>query len=281
MTAIDSYRRGSLSFDVDDSAGGGELVVLLHGFPQTRRMWRSVTPALLDAGFRVIAPDQRGYSPGARPRRRRDYVLAELAADVVALADTVGVERFHVVGHDWGGAVAWQLGATRPERLRSLSVLSTPHPAAMLRAVLRSDQFLKSWYMLSFQPPVIPERFLRSAAGQRFFAKQLSGSGLPAEEVAECLDLIRSDAATAMLNWYRALPLAKPGGPGRVSVPTLYVWGEKDLALGRAAAELTRRWVSGPYTFEVLPDANHWLVSEAPEAVTAAILRRLRGPLTA
>ena len=281
MATIGSYRRGALSFDVDDSGGDGPLVVLLHGFPQTRRMWRSVTPALVEAGYRVIAPDQRGYSPGARPRRRRDYVPAELAADVLALADSVGAERFHVVGHDWGGVVAWQLGATCPQRLHSVSVLSTPHPAAMARAMLRSNQLLKSWYMLSFQIPVVTERFLRSGHGQRFFAEQLRGSGLPADEVAESLELVRSEAATPALNWYRALLVTRPGGPGPVSVPTLFLWGAKDLALGRTAAALTRQWVTGTYTFCELTDANHWMVSEEPDAVTAAVLDHVRSVLSA
>lgn len=277
MAAIASYRRDQWIFDVDDSGGDGELVVLLHGFPQTRRMWDAVTPTLVAAGYRVIAPDQRGYSPGARPAARRDYALDELAADVVAIADTLGVERFHVVGHDWGGAVAWQLGATAGDRLHSCSVLATPHPTAMVSSLARSSQLLHSWYMLAFQPPWIPERFLRSRVGQRFLARQLGGSGLPPDEVAESQRLLRSGAAGPALNWYRALPFGAASGPGRVAVRTLYLYGARDFALGPTAARLTGKWVSGRYTFEVLPDAGHWLVEESPELVAAALVRNFSG----
>ena len=129
--------------------GDGEPVVLLHGFPQHAGSWGQVAPALAEAGYRAVALDQRGYSPGARPTGRRPYVLAEAAADVLALLDALGADRAHVVGHDWGGVVGWRLAATAPDRLRTLTSVSTPHPRALVRSLLTSDQALRSWYMAS------------------------------------------------------------------------------------------------------------------------------------
>lgn len=273
--ALTSVSVDGLRFDLDDSGGDGDLVVLLHGFPQSRTMWHPVTPLLVEAGYRVFAPDQRGYSPGARPRRRRDYTLPLLAADALAVVDAAGVDRFHVVGHDWGGAVAWQLGATRPDRLRSLTVLSTPHPTAMLRSLTRSRQLLQSWYMLAFQPPWLPEQFLASSVGQRYLRSSLASSGMADDQVEESLALLSGPAAPTMLNWYRALLLGGPRGPGKVTVPTLYVHGREDFALGRVAAELTADLVTGPYRFESIPGAGHWLVDDDAPAVARLILEHL------
>jgi pimeloyl-ACP methyl ester carboxylesterase len=133
------------TLDVDEAGpADGPLVVLLHGFPQTAASWDQVLPALAAAGFRVVAPAQRGYSPAARPMSSRDYGIEALAADVLAVADHLGASRFSVVGHDWGGAVAWWLGATAPERVQTVTSLATPHPAAMARVALRSTQVLRS-----------------------------------------------------------------------------------------------------------------------------------------
>ena len=163
--ALTSYRNDGLTFEVDDSGGDGEVVVLLHGFPQSRTSWSKLTPHLVQAGYRVLAPDQRGYSPGARPKRRRDYAIDLLVADIVALADNAGARRFHVVGHDWGGGAAWALAERHPERLLSMTSLSTPHPRAMVAAMVRSNQALKSWYMLAFQLPWLPEAAISSKRG--------------------------------------------------------------------------------------------------------------------
>ncbi|MEI2639114.1 MAG: alpha/beta fold hydrolase [Microthrixaceae bacterium] len=186
--SLTSYRHDGCLFDVDDSGGGGdgqnggnvETVILLHGFPQSRTSWRELTPQLVDRGYRVIAPDQRGYSPGARPRRRRDYTLDKLAGDVIALADAADVERFHVVGHDWGGAVAWALGANHSDRVASVTSLSTPHPQAMISSLMSSDQLLRSWYMLYFQLPVVPELMVTNPILAGRFKSMLLSSGLPA-----------------------------------------------------------------------------------------------------
>ncbi|MGL4299319.1 MAG: alpha/beta fold hydrolase, partial [Candidatus Neomicrothrix subdominans] len=163
--ALTSYRNDGLTFEVDDSGGAAEAVVLLHGFPQTRTSWAGLTPHLVGAGYRVLAPDQRGYSPGARPKRRRDYAIGRLVGDVLALADAAGLKRFHVLGHDWGGGAGWALAEAHPERLLSLTSLSTPHPRAMAASMVRSNQALKSWYMLAFQLPWLPEAIIESNAG--------------------------------------------------------------------------------------------------------------------
>lgn len=256
MTPLTRYEHAGLTFDVDDSGGEGDVVILLHGFPQSKSSWHRVAPVLAEAGYRVLAPDQRGYSPGARPRRRRDYALAHLVGDVVALADAAGAQRFHVVGHDWGGAVAWGLGASQPERVASLASLSTPHPRAMAASLVRSTQLLRSWYMLAFQVPALPERLLSRGGRMR---KELASSGLPPEQVEESVRLMAGGAARGALGWYRALPFGSPSLAADVTVPALYVYGAQDFALGRKAADLTGSHVTGPYRYEVLEDVGHWI----------------------
>src|SRR5205814_3021424 len=137
--------------------GDGEVIVLLHGYPETKESWDGVIPGLVDGGYRVLAPDQRGYSRRARPKGRRAYGSEHLVGDVLALADAAGAERFHVVGHDWGGAVAWYCAMWHPERVKTMTSLATPHPSAFVRSLLTSTQLLHSWYFLLYQLPAIPE----------------------------------------------------------------------------------------------------------------------------
>jgi pimeloyl-ACP methyl ester carboxylesterase len=245
-----------------------DTVILLHGFPESKESWREVTPLLEAAGYRVLAPNQRGYAPDARPRRRRDYTLDKLAGDVLGLADASGVDRFHVVGHDWGGGVAWYLGANHADRVITLTSLATPHPRAMVKSLLRGQLF-KSWYMLAFQLPVLPELALRGP----LFRRQLVASGLPEEYVDDYLALLREPgAARGALNWYRAVPFSPPNGVGDVSVPTMYIYGTDDVALGRAAADATGDYVKGPYRYEVMEGVSHWIPEEIPELVASMLL---------
>jgi pimeloyl-ACP methyl ester carboxylesterase len=276
---VEHFTRNGLTFDVTDvGPADAEAVVLLHGYPQSSASWRSISPHLVAAGYRVLAPDQRGYSPGARPQGRRAYVMSELVADVLALADQAGVDGFHVVGHDWGGAVAWALATDHADRLRTLTVLSTPHPRAFLRSAMTSGQALRSWYMGLFQIPRLPE-WLTLAGDGRVARSAMRRSGLSEERAREYLDAMKKPGAlTGALNWYRALPYeatavrdAKP-----IEVPTLYVWSTEDVALGRKAAELTGRFVSGPYRFEVLEGVPHWIPEEAPDEVVRLLLAHLR-----
>jgi pimeloyl-ACP methyl ester carboxylesterase len=172
---LSGFRRGRLSFDVSDSGPlDGPVVLLLHGFPGSRRTWDAVTLLLEAGGARVVAFDQRGYSPGARPRHRRSYRAAALAEDALALVDALDADRVHVVGHDWGGFLAWRLASVAPHRLRSVTVLSTPHPRALTRSLLSSRQAVRSLYMGFFQLPGLPEALLRPR-----LARLLVASGLP------------------------------------------------------------------------------------------------------
>jgi pimeloyl-ACP methyl ester carboxylesterase len=268
---MDHFARNGLTFAVaDEGPAGGEAVVLLHGWPQNGSAFAEVVPLLHASGLRTLVPVQRGYTAAARPRDRRAYRTEETAADVLALLDAAGLAQAHVVGHDWGGAQAWALGAWHPERVSSLTVLSTPHPAAMAAALVSGGQALRSWYMGLFQLPVLPELLV-----SRSLRRTLAGSGLPAEYVDRYVAAMAEPGAlTGSLNWYRGLPFSARPAVGRVGVPTTYVWGRHDFALGRPAAEGTAGYVRAPYRFVEL-DAGHWLPETNPEDVAEAVLARI------
>jgi pimeloyl-ACP methyl ester carboxylesterase len=249
----------------------GEVVLLLHGFPQTSWSWRGVWPALADAGFRVVAPDQRGYSPDARPVGVEHYRMTSLVADAVAILDAVGADQAHVVGHDWGAAVAWQLAARHPERVRTLTAVSVPHPVAFVEA-LRSDpdQRARSRYMKDWQDPGAEQRLLDGGLDQVF-------GGIPTVDAQRYLDHLRQPGAlTAALSWYRAQSLADLDGFGPITSPTLHVWSDGDAALGPAAAHATAQHVDGPYRFEVLNGISHWVPEQAPDDLSRLLLEHLR-----
>nr|WP_294693816.1 alpha/beta fold hydrolase [uncultured Friedmanniella sp.] len=270
---LSRFTSDGLVFDVHDEGPlDGPVVVALHGFPQTAACWSSVIPRLVQAGYRVLAPDQRGYSPGARPREVRAYAMRSLCADVLALADAAGVDRFHLLGHDWGASVGWVLAGRFPGRVRTLSAVSVPHPAALARA-LSGTQALRSWYIAMFQVPGLAERLFAARDGA-LVRRLLAGSGMADPEPSVRLLTDRS-AATATLNWYRALRLRGGLTAGRTSVPTLYVWSDGDVALGRRAAEATADYVRGPYRFEVLAGVSHWVPEERPAELAALVLDHL------
>ena len=221
---ITTYSRDGLRFDVTDEGPlGGDVVVLLHGFPTDRTSWDRVAARLHEAGLRTLAPDQRGYSPAACPPDRDAYRLDELVADVVGLIEASGRERVHLVGHDWGGALAWLVAGNHPTRIASLTVLSTPHPAAMSRAWRSgTEQKRKSWYMAAFQVPRLPERALAAR-----FDRLMARSGLPAADRSRyAVRLGHAEALTGPINWYRA---ARHSG-----VAAHRVDGADDLRLGLA-----------------------------------------------
>lgn len=233
LSGMEQYRRDDLVFDVRDAGPpDGPVVVLLHGFPQRNTCWDAVVERLTAQGYRCLAPNQRGYSPGARPMRRRDYRIPELVADVGALIDASGAERVHLVGHDWGAAVAWSVAAEMPDRLATVTPVSVPHPAAFLKAIATSRQGLASWYMYFFQLPWVPERVMLSGGGGVAKASLTRMRQNPALAERDVAAMREPGALTAGLNWYRAMPLMDPRATGgKITVPTMFVWSDDDPAL--------------------------------------------------
>jgi pimeloyl-ACP methyl ester carboxylesterase len=266
---------GELAFEARaDGPEDGELVLLLHGFPQTSFSWRYQLPVLAGAGYRAVAPDQRGYSPRARPADLTSYRAERYVEDVIGLGDALGADRFHLVGHDFGGFVAWDVASLHPERLSTLSVVSTPHPAPMAKSILEGgEQRERSSYMLFFRSPEAEAFFLdNDAAGLRSLYE---ATGL--SEVDEYVRVLTQPGAmTAALNWYRAVDRSTAMAMRPITTPTLYVWSTNDPALGREAAEATATHVTGPYRFEVLEGVSHWIPEEAPDALNALLLEHLR-----
>jgi pimeloyl-ACP methyl ester carboxylesterase len=266
---METFTNDGYRFEVTDRGPAeGEAVVLLHGFPESRNAWDEVIPLLVHAGYRVLAPNQRGYSRGARPRQRRAYTLDKLSGDIVAMLDQAGVTRAHIVGHDWGGGVAWDLAANHAERVLTVTSLATPHPRAMVKAATRGTQGLKSFYMFLFQLPRLPELSFRSGMW-----RAMERSGLPKRYIESYRALFdEPGAAQGALNWYRALPFGSPNGVGPVAVPTLYIYGTEDVALGRKAADLTGDYVTGPYRYEIFEGISHWIPEEVPTRTAEVLL---------
>jgi pimeloyl-ACP methyl ester carboxylesterase len=257
----------------------GRPVLLLHGFPQSSWSWRTQLVRLGTAGYRAVAPDQRGYSPGARPLPVAAYAVPHLVADVLAIADTMEMPTFDLVGHDWGGMVAWVVAARHADRVRSLTVVSTPHPEALRAALLGGDpgQVERSGYIALFRRPDEPEQLLLGADGSGSGLRRMFAStGLDPAQAEEYVAVITQPGAlTAALNWYRAMDGADVDGLPPVVVPTRYVWSTGDQALGRFAAEATAEWVAGRYRFDVLEGVSHWVPEEAPEELGRLLLEHL------
>lgn len=252
---------------------GGRPVLLLHGFPEAAVEWEHQVATLGVLGYRAVAPDQRGYSPSVRPEQPAEYGITTLVEDAFAIADQLGWREFDLIGHDWGGAVAWWAADAHPERLRSLAVVSTPHPAALAAAMKTDeDQHLRSGYMTEWrQTRVTEQRML--ADGARAL-RDIFDRRVPPSKIDEYVQrLSEPGALTAALNWYRA---GRPGGKiGKIAVPTMYVWTTEDVAFGSVAAFETENWVTGPYRFEMLEDVSHWVAEEAPEALTSLLVEHL------
>ena len=271
---------GPLVFDgLVAGPDGGEAVLFLHGFPQTSQGWADQLEALGAAGYRACAFDQRGYSPRARPREVEAYRSKELTADVVGVADALGLGRFHLVGHDWGGAVAWQVGGRHGDRLRTLTVVSTPHPAALglaLAGALGGDQVQRSSYIDVFRQPDSQDTLLADDA--QILRMVYAASGMPAGREAPYLEALGTpEALGAALDWYRAADLSMLEGLGPITPPTMYVWSTEDPALGREAAEATAQFVEGPYRFEVLEGVGHWVAEQAPDRLNSLLLDHFAG----
>jgi pimeloyl-ACP methyl ester carboxylesterase len=273
---MEQFRRGELVFDVIDAGpADGPVIVLLHGFPEQNAMWEPIIPRLTAQGFRCLAPRQRGYSPGARPARRRDYRVDELAEDIRTLIDASGAQRVHLVGHDWGATVAWRIAQLYPDRLLTVTSISVPHPGAFFKAMMTSRQALASWYILFFQLPRIPEWYMTRRRGTFTLSGLVKSRAqhAPALAEAEAKAMTEPGALTAALNWYRAVPLSDARDAGRkVNVPTLFIWSDGDIALREKGARLTGDYVLGDYRFEGLEGVSHWILDEQPEKTADLLL---------
>ena len=273
-----TFSRDGLTFNVTLSGPAtGPAVVLLHGFPGSRHTWRATTDLLVGEGVRCVALEQRGYGAQCRPANVDRYRLSELAADVEALSDQLDLGPAHLVGHDWGGIVAWALAATEHGRWRTATILSTPHPRAFATSMTRSLQALRSTYAVAFQTPLLPEVMLTAGRG-RLLRAGLIASGLDPETASIYSEHLGDHRAMrAALNWYRAAfryPHDMAGvGPSRL--PTTYLWSTNDAALGRRAAEDTAAHVHAPYELRVLNGASHWIPETRPELAATAILDTL------
>lgn len=265
-----------LTFNVQTAGPeDGAPVLLLHGFPQHAGEWRAVVPALHAAGLRTVAPDQRGYSLGARPSDVGSYRMAECVADALAILSTLGIETAHVVGHDWGAIVGWNLAARHPERVATFTALSLPHPLAHAQAIAADpDQQERSAYIRLFRVPGKAEDVLLADDARRLRAIFAGVDPAAVDEYVR--PMLDRAALTAALNWYRAMSRADAEGLGAVRVPTTYVWSDRDLGVGAAAARGCAAHVDGDYRFVVLPGVSHWIPDEAPDAVTEAVLDRVR-----
>ena len=269
---ITEYTHDGLVFDVlDQGPLDGPVVLLLHGFPERASSWSAVMAILNGAGFRTVAPDQRGYSPRARPTRRRDYRVGLLMGDIVALIDALG-RPVHLVGHDWGAMIAWVTAGRRPDLVSSLTAFSVPHPGAFMNGFFNSKQILHSWYFAFFQLPILPEKWM-TRPGERA-EKWYRASGMTDEELERTkTEIVDYGALPFAVTWYRGIPFSSPGiGLMRITVPTAMVWSDGDTFIGRAAVDTTQRYIDAAYTLTVLPGISHWIPTHASRAAAAAIL---------
>jgi pimeloyl-ACP methyl ester carboxylesterase len=269
-----------LAFDVMICGSeDGPVVLLLHGFAESFHMWRSQMPKLAAAGYRAVAPSQRGYSAGARPDTREpaNYSFDHLVNDPLSVAAACcnSNSRFHLVGHDWGGSIAWGIADRHPERVASLTVLSRPHPNAFNRALAAPDgeQKRRSSHHWWFLEADAAARVLADDA--RWLRERLTANKVPEAAIAEYVAVLGDPGAMeAALTWYRARGAIR-APIGVIKVPTLFIWGDADDTVGRMAAEGTREFVAAPYQFVELPGVGHFAADQAPDQVIALLLAHL------
>ena len=250
-------------------------MLLLHGFPQTSWSWRHVIPALTDAGLRVLAMDQRGYSPGASPEAVEEYAGEHLVGDVLGVLDALGLGQVDLVGHDWGAAVAWQVAGHFPERVTTLTAISVPHPGAFMEALASdADQRERSGYMRDFASPGYEDVLLADDAAR---LRSLFGvdTGVDVEHVLSQVGT--GPRLRRALHWYAAQSAERALTTPHTSVPTLHLWSDDDWALGAYGAHATERFVTGPYRLVTLPGVSHWIPEQAPQRTAELILDHVQG----
>ncbi|MCH7308410.1 alpha/beta hydrolase [Acinetobacter sp. NIPH 1852] len=271
-TRYSEYHRNNLIFKVIDSGPiNGKPVILLHGFPETAQSWQATSKILNQHNFRTFAIEQRGYSIAASPKGRFQYSINELVADVKAFIDLQG-QPVYVIGHDWGSIVACELSLQYPDLVKHLTLVSVPHTGAFLKAMLSSTQIFTSYYIGFFQLPFIPELLFKRS---RFLSNYLlKNSGMTPEQLNDFNQyFIKENRIGTAINWYRSMPLAPIGSTfKKVKVPTLFIWGNKDIAIGKKSAQLNKQFFAGPYE-EVHLDATHWIPSQNAEQLSHYFLK--------
>jgi pimeloyl-ACP methyl ester carboxylesterase len=271
-----------LRFAVDTAGQGDTVALMLHGFPEARQSWHRQIPFLAELGWRVVAPDLRGYGGTSRPEGKAAYSIEHLTDDVAALFARLGGKRRILIGHDWGGVIAWQTALRGKVHLDGLIILNAPHPDAFARELARGwVQRRRSWYVAFFQLPWLPEWLLtRKGAAPLVKMFRSHSHKIPPEQLEIYRrNILQPGAATAMLNYYRANFSGLAGGAGSnpvITVPTLMIWGKDDLALDIALTEGNEQFVED-FTLHKLPRAAHWVQQDAPDEVNATIAEWARG----
>ena len=261
-----------LRFEVEETGQGDHLALCLHGFPEHLVSWRNQVPVLVELGYRVWAVNQRGYGRTSRPQGMAAYALRHLLADVASLIDASGARQVTLIGHDWGAMVAWCFAAAELRPLTRLVILNVPHPLCFRAALKQWRQRRKSWYIGFFQLPALPDRLL-AAGGGRAVKRMFRGLPVPPDVVeVYASQIAEPGAATAMLNWYRAMRLSEglPRLDRLIEVPTLVIWGEQDVALDVICLDGTERYVRD-LRIERLPGVSHWVQQDAPARVNALL----------
>lgn len=251
----------------------GPTVVALHGFPESAWEWRSVAEILAADGVRVVAPTQRGYSPGARPQAVEDYAIERLTEDVLTVVDHFGLGPVHLLGHDWGASVAWWIAGHHPQRLASLIAVSVPHLGAFADALATDpDQQARSAYFTLFREEGRAEDVLLEDGARRL--KAMFGGDVPEDLMAAHLELTGNrEGLTGALNWYRAMQRYEVPD---VTVPSTLIWGEQDIAISHSGAEATSDRVAADYRFVPVAGEGHWLPETRPDLIAAEVMGRIR-----
>jgi pimeloyl-ACP methyl ester carboxylesterase len=269
-------KANGITFAIDEAGDGGDVALLLHGCPENRAAWRQQVPYLAQLGWHVVAPDLRGYGETSRPDAKDAYHLEHLTEDVVALFAALGARRKMLIGHDWGGVIAWQVAIRQRVALDGLVILNAPHPSIFDRVLKRGwRQKLRSWYILLFLLPWLPEKVLTSGNGQnlvRGLSRQMRHAAPDLLEIYR-RNVIEPGAATAMLNYYRVNALNfSANGPneGKIATPTLMIWGDDDLYLDVALTQGNEDFVAD-FTLKRLPHVSHWVQQDASDEVNALI----------